>query len=123
MYRIILADNQSIFRAGAARVLALETDIRIVAPIADAERLLGSIASLPSATVLFSTGLKADLSLVMSTIKAAGSRGILIAEKGEAIPEQVMAELSGIIGRGVTAAELTDCVKKVARGQRCVQPG
>ena len=31
MNRLILADNQAIFRAGAARVLALEDDMRIVA--------------------------------------------------------------------------------------------
>ncbi len=36
MNRIILADNQAIFRAGAARVLALEDDMRIVAQCEDA---------------------------------------------------------------------------------------
>ena len=35
MNRIILADNQAIFRAGAARVLALEDDMRIVAQCED----------------------------------------------------------------------------------------
>ena len=39
MNRIILADNQAIFRAGAARVLALEDDMRIVAQCEDLTRL------------------------------------------------------------------------------------
>ena len=45
MNRIILADNQAIFRAGAARTLALEDDIRIVAQCEDAGKLLGAIDS------------------------------------------------------------------------------
>ena len=121
MHRIILADNQSIFRAGAARVLALESDIRIIAQVAELERLMSSIRSFRASTVLFSTGLKADLDVVMPLLKECGSRGILIAEKDEKIPEPGATELSGIIGRSVTAAELTDCVRRVARGQRCVQ--
>jgi len=31
MQKIILADNQAIFRTGAAKVLAVEDDLRIVA--------------------------------------------------------------------------------------------
>jgi DNA-binding NarL/FixJ family response regulator len=121
MHRIILADNQSIFRAGAARVLAMETDIRIIAQVAELDRLMSSIRSFPASTVLFSTGLKADLNVVMALLKECGSRGILVVEKDEKIPEPAATELSGIIGRGVTAPELTECVRKVARGQRCVQ--
>jgi DNA-binding NarL/FixJ family response regulator len=121
MHRIILADNQAIFRAGAARVLALETDLRIVAQVSDLDRLISSVQSFRAATVLFSTGLKPDLKVVLGVLKECGSRGILISEKGEPIPEAAAAELAGIIGRSVTAAELTECVRKVSRGQRCVQ--
>jgi len=121
MYRIILADNQAIFRAGAARVLAVETDLRIVAQISDFDRLLSSIQSFPAATVLFSNGLKGNLADVLTLLKSCGSKGILIAEKGEAISEKDASQLNGIIGRSVTAAELTECVRRVARGQRCVQ--
>jgi DNA-binding NarL/FixJ family response regulator len=121
MHRIILADNQAIFRAGAARVLAMESDLRIVAQISDFDRLLSSIQSFPAATVLFSSGLKGNLSDVLALLKSCGSKGILIAEKGETVSEKDAAQLSGIVGRSVTAAELTECVRKVARGQRCVQ--
>src|SRR5258708_2628612 len=43
MNRLILADNQAIFRAGAARVLALEDDMRIVAQCEDMAKLWGAI--------------------------------------------------------------------------------
>ena len=121
MHRIILADNQSIFRAGAARVLALESDMRLIAQVAELDRLMSSIRSFRASTVLFSSSLKADMGEVLALLKEHGSRGILIAEKDEKVPEPAASELSGIIGRSVTAAELTDCVRRVARGQRCVQ--
>ena len=43
MIRLILADNQAIFRAGAARVLALEDDMRIAAQCEDGEKLLAAV--------------------------------------------------------------------------------
>jgi DNA-binding NarL/FixJ family response regulator len=121
MYRIILADNQAIFRAGAARVLAQESDLRIVAQVGDLPRLMSSIQSFRSSTVLFSMGLKPDLTAVLAALKEAGSRGILIADRVDLVPDEVANELAGIIGRGVTSAELSDCVKRVVVGQRCVQ--
>ena len=121
MQRIILADNQTIFRAGAARVLALESDMRIVAQVGDLERLMSSIQNFRTATVLFANGLKPDLPVIARALKASESRGVLIAEKGETYDEAGAAELSGLIGRGITATELTDCLKRVARGQRYVQ--
>ena len=53
MTRLILADNQSIFRAGAARVLALEDDIRIVAQCDDALRLQAAVEAHKGSVVLF----------------------------------------------------------------------
>ena len=119
--RIILADNQTIFRAGAARVLALEADMRIIAQVGDLDRLMSSIQSFRVSTVLFSTGLKPNLEAVIQALRASDSRGILIAEKGESVDPAAAAELGGVIGRNITAAELTDCLKRVARGLRYVQ--
>ena len=38
MLKLILADNQAIFRAGIAKVLAVEDEMRIVAQVQDVER-------------------------------------------------------------------------------------
>jgi DNA-binding NarL/FixJ family response regulator len=51
MNRIILADNQAIFRAGAARVLALEDDMRIVAQCDDSLRLASAIDAAKGADI------------------------------------------------------------------------
>jgi hypothetical protein len=39
MLKIILADNQAIFRTGAAKVLAVEDDLRIVAQAENTEKV------------------------------------------------------------------------------------
>jgi len=58
MNRLILADNQAIFRSGAARVLAVEDDMRIVAQCESAPRLLAAIDQFSGSIVLFSTSLQ-----------------------------------------------------------------
>ena len=123
MNRIILADDQAIFRAGAARVLALEDDMRIVAQCEDKTRLLAAVASCRGAIVLFSSAMCADLPAMLSLLGAAGSFGVLVAEKTEQVPEAHGAQLGGVIGRSINGPELVDCVRRVARGQRCVQRG
>ena len=123
MNRIILADDQAIFRAGTARVLALEEDMRIIAQCDDASRLPGVIGSFRSSVVIFSTGLGLDMPATLLQMKEAASFGILVAEKNEEIAPAVAAELGGIVGRSITGPEMVDCVRRVARGQKCVKRG
>ncbi len=118
--RLILADNQAIFRAGAARVLALEDDIRLVAQCDDAQKLAAAIDAHVGVVVLFASGLKQDNIALLDQINKAGSRAILIAENTEEVPEAVTRLLHGIVFRSVAGSDLVDCVRRVTRGQRCV---
>ncbi len=120
MTRLILADNQAIFRAGAARVLALEDDIRIVAQCDDAQKLAAAIEAHSGVIVLFASGMKQDLPALIERITKAGSRAILIAENHEEVPEPIARLLHGIVFRSVAGNDLVDCVRKVTRGQRCL---
>jgi len=121
MNRIILADNQAIFRAGAARVLALEDDMRIVAQCEDAPRFLSAIDSFHGAIALFSSTLSVDPIVVIAQIKSAGSRSILIAENGAEIPEDLTHTLDGVVFRNVPGPDLIECIRRVGQGQRSVQ--
>ena len=120
MTRLILADNQAIFRAGAARVLALEDDIRLIAQCDDTAKLTSAVETHRGAIVLFASGLKLELPAFLERITAAGSRAILIAENNEEVPEQLARLLHGIVYRSVAGNDLVDCVRRVTRGQRCV---
>ncbi len=121
MNRLILADNQAIFRSGAARVLAVEDDIRIVAQCEDPTRLAAAVEQFRGVLVLLSTSIVSDLAALVTQIKDAGSRAILVTENGEQIPEAVASRLDGSISRNISGADLVDCLRRVARGARYVQ--
>ncbi len=122
MNRIILADNQAIFRAGAARTLALEDDMRIVAQCDDPTRLSTAIDSFRGCSVLVSSSLTPDLITVCQRARAAGHRIILIADNGFEVPDPLARAIDGVLFRGVDGPALLDLVRRVGQGQRCVQP-
>ncbi len=121
MNRIILADNQAIFRAGAARVLALEDDMRIVAQCEDLAKLVAVIDSFRGSVILVSSGLHPDFAGLFARAQSLGSRVILVTENGEQIPDDIALLLDGIVCRSVAGPDLVDCVRRVVRGQRYVQ--
>src|SRR5271156_6399903 len=121
MNRLILADNQAIFRAGAARVLALEDDMRIAAQCEDGERLFAAIESLRGSVLLVSSSLRLDLKDLLARTRSAGSRIIFVTENTEQIAEDAAELFDGILCRNVPGTVLVDCVRRVAQGQRFVQ--
>src|SRR6266478_748740 len=121
MNRIILADNQAIFRAGAARVLALEDDMRIAAQCEDGEKLLAAIDALRGSVLLVSSSLRLELKDLLNRVRSAGSRIVLVAENAEQVAEDLAVLFDGILCRNVPGTVLVDCIRRVAQGQRFVQ--
>jgi DNA-binding NarL/FixJ family response regulator len=121
MNRLILADNQAIFRAGAARVLALEDDMRIVAQCEDAAKLFTAVDALRGSVLVVSTSLRLDLRDLLARARSAGSRTILVSENTEQIADDLAGLFDGVLCRNVTGSVLVDCVRRVALGQRFVQ--
>ena len=118
MHRIILADNQSIFRTGAAKVLSGDSTFYIIAQCGDVDRLHRSILAYPDATVLFSSSLKQEPRLVMQRISENGSRGIAVLENGELEHAYLAAQVHGVFFRSIPAVSLIEGVRRVARGGR-----
>ena len=74
MHKIILADNQAIYRIGTARVLGTEDDLRIIAQCPDCPRLYHALAAFLGAIVIVASSMQADLSqLIARTCSAAES--------------------------------------------------
>jgi DNA-binding NarL/FixJ family response regulator len=121
MIRLILADNQAMFRAGAARVLALEDDMRIAAQCEDGEKLFAAIEGLRGSVILVASSLRLDAKDLLARTRAAGSRVILVAENAELVAEDVAVLVDGILCRNVPGTVLADCVRRVAGGQHFVQ--
>ena len=53
MLKIILADNQAIFRTGAAKVLAVEDDLRIVAQAENTEKMMMALEKFHATVMIF----------------------------------------------------------------------
>src|ERR1700679_2163270 len=121
MNKIILADNQAIFLAGMAKVLTTEEDSRVAAHCADFERLILSVDAYRSSVVLFASGLRLDYQDLMSHVKAAGSRAVVIAENGE--PAQIFTahDIRGVVYRNTTGPALVECVHRVIKGFSSIQ--
>jgi DNA-binding NarL/FixJ family response regulator len=121
MNKIILADGQAIFRAGIAKVLASEEDFRVAAQCADLERLMLSVDAYRSSIVLFASALSPEYQDLMSHVKAAGSRAVVIAEYGE--PAQIFTahDIRGVVYRNTTGQALVQCVHRVIKGFSSIQ--
>jgi DNA-binding NarL/FixJ family response regulator len=122
MNKIILADSQAIFRAGTAKVLAMDLDLRIIAQCTDLDRLLHAVTTFPGSIVVFAASLRPDLARLRAMLDAAGSRGIVIAENNDAASNYVQQGFRGVVFRSVTGPALVECVRRVAAGEIWLPP-
>lgn len=121
MNKIILADNQAIYRAGTAKILAMEDDFRIIAQCAEAERLFPALDTFRGAILVFASSLKLEPQVLVPRVAAAASRSIVIAENGEPVNQWFAAGVCGAAHRNVTGPALIDCVRHVGMGERNVR--
>ena len=121
MNKLILADNQAIYRAGTAKILAMEDDFRIIAQCAEADRLFPALDTFRGAILIFASALKLDPQALIPRVAAAGSRSIVIAENGEPIQAWFNAGVQGAAHRNVTGSSLIDCVRHVVQGEHDVR--
>jgi DNA-binding NarL/FixJ family response regulator len=124
MNKILLADNQELFRIGMARILASEKDFDLVAQCADLEHLLLSVDAYRSSIVLFASALRPEYQDLMAHVKAAGSRAVVIAENGEPAHSFIAHDIRGVVYRNTAGPELVACVQGVIKGYCSIQrPG
>jgi DNA-binding NarL/FixJ family response regulator len=122
MNKIILADSQAIFRAGTAKVLAMDEDFRIIAQCADLDRMLHAISTFPGALVIFASSLRPDMARLRVLLESAGSRAIVIAENTESAGAYLHQGFRGVVFRNVSGSALVECVRRVAAGDTWVPP-
>ncbi|HMD77810.1 MAG: response regulator transcription factor [Terracidiphilus sp.] len=122
MNKIILADSQAIFRAGTAKVLAMDEDLRIIAQCTDLDRMYHAVTTFPGSIVLFATSIRPDLTRLRLLLETACSRGIVIAENNESASTYLQQGFRGVVFRNVTGPALVECVRHVAAGNTWVPP-
>jgi DNA-binding NarL/FixJ family response regulator len=122
MNKIILADSQAIFRAGTAKVLATDEDLRIIAQCTDLDRMYHAVTTFPGSIVLFAASLRPDLIRLRLLLEGVGSRGIVIAENNDSPGVFVQQGFRGVVFRSVTGNALVECVRRVAAGDVWLPP-
>jgi len=116
--RIILADTQTIFRTGAARVLSMEEDFKIVAQCSDLQKLMEAVVGHKKSVVIFASSIAPEMTELLDCIEQTGSKSILILEHGATLDESVASRPEGVVLRSVAGPQLVDCVKRVAVGEK-----
>jgi DNA-binding NarL/FixJ family response regulator len=122
MNKVILADSQAIFRAGTAKVLAMDEDMRIIAQCSDLDRMLHAITTFPGSIVVFAASLRPDITRLRTVLESTGSRGIVIAENNDAAGSYLQQGFRGVVFRNVTGQALVECVRRVAAGDIWTPP-
>src|ERR1700680_4142939 len=117
MLKLILADNQAIFRAGRAKVRAREAGRRIPAPPQTPEQMFMAWAKFRAAVLAAAAGFHNDFAAIVQAANKAKTRVIVLADTGESAQRHMTNGAHGVVYRNVTSAALVDCVRKVARGE------
>jgi DNA-binding NarL/FixJ family response regulator len=120
--RIILGDNQVLYRAGVAEALSILDGIAIVARCADLSQLLEAIDRNRRAIIIAASTLRPDWSRLRETISSSQSRLIVVAENVESSVQFITKGADGVIFRDSTIPILRDCVQHVAAGRRLEPP-
>ncbi|HKE30838.1 MAG TPA: response regulator transcription factor [Candidatus Angelobacter sp.] len=121
MLKIILADNQAIFRTGVAKVLAVEDDLRIVAQADNSEKMMMALEKFHASVMIFGTDLQANLQDVVDAARRLKTKLVLIAETGQDSRHYLTNGVNGVIYRNVSGEALVQCVRKVNKGETWVQ--
>src|SRR5207237_10524341 len=74
MLKLILADNQAIFRSRIAKVLAVEDDMRIVAQAQTPEQMIMAVEKFRDAVLVFAGTFHPDLNAVIEAANKAKTR-------------------------------------------------
>ena len=121
MINIIIADHQAIFRAGIAKILAVEDDLRIVGQPKSIEQLFLCLEKLRAKVLVLSSGFTSDLSKLVSFAQGAGVALMVLAESSETASEFTKAGARGVVYRSVPGDSMVEAVRRVARGETFVQ--
>src|ERR1039458_177832 len=121
MINVIIADHQAIFRAGIAKVLAVEEDIRIVGQPQTPEQLLNSLGKIRSHVLILSTGFLPSLPEIQEVAAEHGVALLMLAENTERASDFMRMGVQGAIYRSACGNIAGEAVRRLSRGQSFLQ--
>jgi DNA-binding NarL/FixJ family response regulator len=121
MINVIIADHQAIFRAGVAKVLAVEEDLRIVGQPLTPEAILNALDKLRPQVVVLSTGYITLLSEVQEIAQRRQIAVLAICDNNENASDFMRMGVQGVIYRSASGNMVVEAVRRLAQGQSFLQ--
>jgi DNA-binding NarL/FixJ family response regulator len=122
---VIVADHQPVFRAGIAKLLAAEDDMRVIAHPLSTDHLLNSIEKLRPHVVILSSWFLADPADIHTITELASAHQVpvlmLTQNNPEGSPQFIPRNVQGVFYRSVKGRILVDGIRRLARGGSYVQ--
>lgn len=129
MIRVMIADDQSLIRAGFAALVSSAPDMTVVAEAADGAAAYAAAAEHRPDVVLMdirmpgTDGLSASQQITEDPALAAVRVLVLTTfESDEYVVAALRSGASGFLGKGVEPAELLDAIRVVAAGEAMLSP-
>jgi DNA-binding NarL/FixJ family response regulator len=120
MINVIIADHQAIFRAGVAKVLAVEDDIRIVGQPPSIEQLLNALERLRARVLMISTNFLPLFSEIQSLTMRHSTAILVLAELTDQASAFIAMGAQGVVYRSVNGPTIVDAVRRLARDEAYV---
>src|SRR5271165_6132605 len=120
MINVIIADHQAIFRAGAAKVLAVEDDIRIVGQPQSSGQMLNAIDHLRAHVLLISTSFLPQFSEIKELTARHSTATLVLAENGDEASAFIAMGAAGVVYRSINGSTIVEAVRRLARGETFV---
>lgn len=121
MINIVIADHQAIFRAGVAKILAVEEDLRVVGQPNSIEQLTNCLEKLRAKILIISSGFTAELSEIQAQARRHGVAVLIMAESAEDASAYLSTGVQGVVYRSVPGDSMVEAVRRLAHGERYVQ--
>lgn len=123
MINIVIADNEAIFRAGIAKILAVEEDLRVVGQPSSIEQLLNCLERLRAKVLVISSAFTPDLAQVLAAARQSEVAVLVLAEGSENPDNYISSGMQGVVYRSVPGDSMVEAVRRLAKGERFVQAG
>ncbi|HEY4933300.1 MAG TPA: response regulator transcription factor [Terriglobales bacterium] len=120
MINVIVADHQAIFRAGVAKVLAVEDDLRIVGQPQSSEQVLNALEHLRAHVALLSTRFLPLFSEIQAITARHNTAILVLAEPGDEASPFVAMGAQGVVYRSINGPSIVEAVRRLARGESFV---
>jgi two-component system response regulator DesR len=127
VFRILLAQKTSLFRAALAAVLSYEDDLDVVAETARIEEVVSFARVVRPDVAVIDLDLLTDGNLeVAAQLNEVAPRCAILVLAGPTLPETVHEALDkyvhGFVGTDTAPGQLTDYLRRVAAGERVIDP-